>query len=220
MRTSDEKSLAIGASKKAIELLRRQGSGFINVKDINAETANHPFGDVFAGRVNSHPCVIGVKTRNMYKANGLLNSEYNVRKNGRDIDAIGKRYNAQLAWVAIQVIPELQTFNAYFGTIDQIQEDKERFSIPIKAHDTPRYQRLGAKDEFDPTIRKEWSNGGYPLSKAKVAKGSHMLLTDGFADIAFLHTRVGIADYGGRCGRHARIAFTHRRGSFHAGIFD
>jgi hypothetical protein len=30
-----------------------------------------------------------------------------------------------------------------------------------------RYQRLGAKDEFDPAIRKEWSNGGYPLAKAR-----------------------------------------------------
>jgi hypothetical protein len=161
------KELGDWGEQKAIELLRRQGSGFINVKDINAETANHPFGDVFAGRVNSHACVIGVKTRNKYQASGPLNATYNVRKKGFDIDAIGKRYNAQLAWVAIQVIPEVQTFNAYFGTIDQIQEAKERFSIPMKAHETLRYQRLGAKDEFDPVIRKEWSNGGYPLAKAR-----------------------------------------------------
>jgi hypothetical protein len=78
--------------------------------------------------------------------------------------AIGKRYNAVLAWVAIQVIPELQTFNAYFGTIGQIQERKERFSIPMKPDEIRDhgYERLGDEDEFDPSIRPEWSNGGYP----------------------------------------------------------
>lgn len=161
------KALGDWGEQKAIELLRRQGSGFVDVRDINAETHNHPFGDVYAGRVKGRPCVIGVKTRNMYQASGPLNSTYNVRKKGFDIDAIGKRYNALLAWIAVQVIPELQSFNAYFGTIDKIQEAKERFSIPMKAHQAVHYQRLGAKDEYDPEIQKEWSNGGYPLAKAK-----------------------------------------------------
>jgi len=78
---------------------------------------------------------------------------------GFDIWAIGKRYNADLAWVAIQVIPELQTFNAYFGTIKQIQERKERFSIPMKPDEIRDhgYERLGVEDEFDPSIRPEWS---------------------------------------------------------------
>jgi len=147
--TMDEKKrtkeLGDWGEQKAVELLTRRGSGFINVKDINTETANHPFGDVFAERVNSHPCVIGVKTRNKYQATGPLNATYNVRKKGFDIDAIGERYNAQLAWVAIQVIPELQTFNAYFGTIDQIQEAKERFSIPMKAHEDAALPAPGSK---------------------------------------------------------------------------
>jgi hypothetical protein len=90
----------------------------------------------------------------MYQASGPLNASYNVRKKGFDIWAIGKQYNADLAWVAIQVIPELQTFNAYFGTIDQIQELKERFSIPMKPDEIRDhgYERLGVEDEFDSSI--------------------------------------------------------------------
>jgi hypothetical protein len=68
---------------------------------------------------------------------------------------------AELAWVAIQVVPELQTFNAYFGTIAQIEEVKERFSIRMKPEYTIIYERLGSEDEFDPSLRPEWSNGGY-----------------------------------------------------------
>jgi hypothetical protein len=64
--------------------------------------------------------------------------------------------------VVIQAIPELQTFNAYFGTIEQIEEDKERFSIRMKPEYTQDYLRLGAPNEFDPSMRPEWSNGGYP----------------------------------------------------------
>jgi hypothetical protein len=165
--TERRKALGDWGEQKAIELLKRLGTGFANVRDINRETHNHPFGDAYADRVNHPPCVIGVKTRNMYRASGPLNPTFNVRKKGFDIDAIGRLYNATLAWIAIQVIPELQTFNAYFGTIDQIQEVKERFSIPMKASDTVRYQRLGAKDEFDPSMRKQWSNGGYRLAEAR-----------------------------------------------------
>jgi hypothetical protein len=83
------------------------------------------------------------------------------------IESAAELRAADLAWVAIQVIPELQTFNAYFGTLDQIQEAGERFSIPMKPHETVPYRRLGDKYEFDPSIRKEWSNGGYPQAKAR-----------------------------------------------------
>ncbi len=167
MRDSERrKALGDWGESKAYELLTRAVSGFSNVRDINAETANHPFGDLYAER-GKNRFVIGVKARNRYQASGPLNATYNVRKKGFDIDAIGKRYNAILAWIAIQTIPELQTFNAYFGTIEEIQEAKERFSIPMKPHETIRYERLGAEDEFATTLSKDWSNGGYSLAKAK-----------------------------------------------------
>ena len=140
------------------------------MRDVNAETHNHPFGDIYA-ELTPARFVIGVKTRNMYQnqKGGPLNASYNVRKKGFNIWAVGNRYNAVLAWVAIQVIPELQTFNAYFGTIDQIQELKERFSIPMKPNEIRhlKYKRLGTPDEFDPSIRLEWSNGGYPAHCAR-----------------------------------------------------
>jgi hypothetical protein len=90
-----------------------------------------------------------------------LNPTYNARKKGHDVAAVARPYKADLGWIAIQVIPKLQTFNAYFGTITQIEDRGERFSIPMQPAQTPRYVRLGREDEFDPTIRREWTNGGY-----------------------------------------------------------
>jgi hypothetical protein len=121
--TEHERRQALGewGEKKALVLLKdAQFKG----RDVNVETHNYPFGDIYAERGPAR-FVVGVKTRNIYQVSGLLNPSYNVRKMGFDIGAIGKRYNAVLAWVVIQVIPELQTFNAYFGTIAQIEERKE-----------------------------------------------------------------------------------------------
>lgn len=160
-----ERREALGkwGEKKALVLLK--DAPFSGARDVNAETHHHPFGDIYAER-GPERFIIGVKTRNMYQVSGLLNASYNVRKKKGSIDiwAIAKRYNAAPAWVAIQVIPELQTFNAYFGTIDQIQERKERFSIPMKPNEIRdyKYMRLAKEDEFDPEMFHEWSNGGYP----------------------------------------------------------
>jgi len=161
MRESERrKALGDWGEAKALELMSRLGSGFSRARDVNAETHNHPFGDIYAEHGQSR-VLIGVKTRCMYQKSGPLNETYNVKKKGHDVLAIARRYNAELAWIAIQVIPELQTFNAYYGTIAQIEEQKERFSIRMKPEYTPQYLRLGQENEFDPSIRPEWSNGGY-----------------------------------------------------------
>jgi hypothetical protein len=173
--TEHERREALGkwGEKKALILLKN--ARFNGVKDVNAQTHNHPFGDIYA-EFASKRFVIGVKTRNMYQKSGPLNASYNVLKKGFDVWAVGRRYKADLAWVAIQVIPELQTFNAYFGTIDKIQEYKERFSIPMKPDEIRdyKYMRLGGEDEFDPAIRPEWSNGGYiaHCARASATPGS------------------------------------------------
>jgi hypothetical protein len=130
------------------------------LRDVNEETHNHPFGDLYA-ELAREPFLIGVKTRNKYNDKGKLNGEYNVKKKGANVRSIGARYKADLGWIAIQVIPELQTFNAYFGTIAEIEEYGERFSIPMRPERTEKYMRLGREDEFDSSIRPEWSNGGY-----------------------------------------------------------
>lgn len=160
--TESERQKALGdwGEEKALELLKRPGSGFKNARDVNKETHNHPFGDIFAERGRAR-LLLGVKTRNMYRVSGTLNGEYNIRKKGADVLSIARRYKADLGWVAIQVIPEQQTFNAYFGTIAEIDKSKERFSIPMRPDKTAGYVRLGQEDEFNSSIRPEWSNGGY-----------------------------------------------------------
>jgi hypothetical protein len=162
MREYDRR-IALGSwgEKKALVLLDR--AGFSKVRDVNVETFNHPFGDIYAERAGK-PYLIGVKTRNKFRDIGLVNGEYNIQKKGVDVQAIALPYKAELAWITIQVIPELQTFSSYFGTIALINEHYERFSIPMRATETSRYERL-ASEETDSTISPQWSNGGYGRSR-------------------------------------------------------
>jgi hypothetical protein len=159
MLTERERRIALGlwGESKALALLMR--AGFSNVRDMNAESFNHPFGDIYAER-DGEPHLIGVKTRNKYQVSGLLNSTYNIRKKGADVRVIARRHNAQLAWVAIQVIPERRVLWSYFGTTALIEDCGERFSIPMSAPKTSRYECL-ADEETDAAIQPEWSNGGY-----------------------------------------------------------
>jgi len=153
------RALGSWGEQKACTLLKR--AGFTDVNELNAGSPNHPFGDITAKRAGVQ-YLIGVKTRNKYQTSGLINPTYNVRKRGADVRAIARRLHAELAWVAIAVIPETQTFGAYFGTIAQIEENGERFSIPMKPEQTRRYEQLsGPLEEVDPSIQPEWSNGGY-----------------------------------------------------------
>ena len=163
--TDRERTRLLGTwgEKTAITLLKK--AGFDPVRDMNAEYANHPFGDIYAERKGAR-YMIGVKTRNKHQASGPLNPTYNVRKRGANVGLIAQRHNAVLAWVAIQTIPEEQTYTAYFGTISQIDESGERFSIPMQPHRTPAYECL-AKDVFDATLRQEWSNGGYAVYSSR-----------------------------------------------------
>ena len=130
---------------------------------MNAETVNHSFGDIYAERDGAR-YLIGIKTGNKYQVSDLINPTYNVRKGGVDVKkAVAQQYNATLAWVAIAVVPEEQRFGAYFGTIAQIEDAGERFSIPMRPEQTKRYEclsRPAEEVEVDKLIRSEWSNGG------------------------------------------------------------
>jgi hypothetical protein len=128
-RVQRKRALGDWGEKKAVDLLKR--AGFRNVRDVNTENFNHPFGDIYAER-DGERYLIGVKTRNKYQVSGLINPTYNVRKRGADVNAVARQYNAALAWVAIAVVPEEQRFSAYFGTIAQIEDAGERFSIPMR----------------------------------------------------------------------------------------
>jgi hypothetical protein len=127
---------------------------------------NHPFGDLYAERGGGR-YLVGVKTRNQFQASGLFNPTYNIRKKGVDVEAIATRHNAELAWVAIQVIPERQVYCAYFGTLGMIEDRGERFSVPMTAASTGKYECL-ARDEMDREISPEWTNGGYGRSRDRL----------------------------------------------------
>jgi len=103
MMTEHERRKALGfwGERKALTLL----SGAKFVRDLNESTFNHPFRDIAAERSGIR-YMIGVKTRNKYTARGALNPTYNIRKKGANVAAIAEQHDAQLAWVAIQVIPE------------------------------------------------------------------------------------------------------------------
>ncbi len=149
-RVQRKRALGDWGERKAADLLKR--AGFLEVRDMNAESANHPFGDIFAER-DGVRYLIGVKTRNRYQVSGLINPTYNVRKRGADVEAVARRHSAALAWVAIAVIPEEQTFSAFFGTIVQIDGDGERYSIPMQPEQTARYECLSRPlEEFDSSI--------------------------------------------------------------------
>src|SRR5262249_15167815 len=124
MLTERERTDALGlwGERKALALLKR--AGFANVRDMNAESFNYPYGDIYAERAGKR-FLIGVKTRNKFQVSGLLNPTYNVRKRHANVQALAERHNAQLAWVAVQVIPERRMFWSYFGTIAQIEDRGE-----------------------------------------------------------------------------------------------
>jgi len=154
------RSLGNWGEQKALALLAR--AGFSDVRELNREFPNHPFGDICATHGGKR-YLIGVKTRNKYQVSGLINPTYNVRKRGVDVGAIAGRHQATLAWVAISVVPEEQRFSAYFGTIAQIEDRGERFSIPMRPEQTSGYECLSRpREEIDRLISPEWSNGGYP----------------------------------------------------------
>jgi predicted transport protein len=72
------------------------------------------------------------------------------------------------------VVPEEQGFSAYFGTIAQIEDAGERFSIPMRPEQTKRYECLSRPtEEVDEFIRREWSNGGYASTKRISVMPSH-----------------------------------------------
>jgi hypothetical protein len=149
--TRSERTKALGrwGELKALTLLR--SANFINVRDLNSPTPNHQFGDVLAERDDVN-YMIGVKTRNKFQENGSLNAQYNMRKPGVDVVAVADRYRAVPAWVTIQVIAEIQTFSAYFGT-----DLTDRNWISMHERHTRSYICF-ATDEFDETISPEWTN--------------------------------------------------------------
>lgn len=98
---------------------------FNNINDLNKIIHNFPFADFSAER-NGEKYLISVKTRNKYENTGKLNSRYKLgAKVYEHIDkllASSEWSNYIPAWLAISI--ERQTFDAYFGTIKQLNNGK------------------------------------------------------------------------------------------------
>lgn len=148
------RALGCWGEKKAAELFGR--AGFLYVRDLNSDAANHPFADVFAER-GGERFIVGVKTRNKYTAAGPLNAAYNVCKKGSDLSDLASRYGARLACLAVQVNVEVQSFSAFFVPMSELTAGGSRYSIPMTPKAIAQYECL-ARDEYDPAIKLEWSN--------------------------------------------------------------
>src|SRR5262249_46846830 len=71
--TEHERRQALGRWGEGKALVLLKDAGFTSVRDINAETHNHPFGDIYA-ELRQARFVTGVKTRNKYQQRGDLNA--------------------------------------------------------------------------------------------------------------------------------------------------
>jgi len=135
----------------AQELLRE--NGFEKIRNLNEIQPNHRFGDLLAER-DGRRYLISVKARNAYTQAGSLNPTYNIRKRTEDVNELDALYQAEPAWVTIQIFTDKGHYNAYFGTIAELGS---RFSVPMTEKATAKYECL-AKDRFDPGITPDLSN--------------------------------------------------------------
>ena len=151
---SHRKEFGDWGERTAMKILGK--ADFSSIKNLNETEPNHPFGDILAHR-DGRNYLISVKARNALTQAGKLNSAYNVRTKGKNVQHLEKRYDARLAWIAIQVFVDDQRYNAYYGTLDDIGGDNERHSIPMSHSRTKQYECL-ARNRLDRKIRPEWSN--------------------------------------------------------------
>ena len=96
-------------------------NGFEDIVDLNQVQTNFPFADFSATR-NGVRCLISVKARNKYQADGKINPAYKLGKKVYEhIDALQQdaRYqHCTPAWLAIAL--DEKSYDAYFGTIEEL----------------------------------------------------------------------------------------------------
>lgn len=165
-----ERTTKLGALGEQIAAERIADAGFTDIQNLN-ETAKHnfPFADLTA-KSGTQRFLIGVKTRNEYRADGKLNESYNavlirdsvnrqLKEQGwsqaritemllKGIQRLANEWNAIPAWVAVAVRPEISTYSAYFGTMSQLGL---RRSIPMTPDARKLYKAL-AEQQYDPRI--------------------------------------------------------------------
>jgi hypothetical protein len=151
-----ERTKALGEYGEKITKSLLENAGFLAVHNLNDSEPNHPFADYDAER-SRRRFIISVRTRNILKADGTLNTPYNICKKGVDLLPIARKCRAELAWITIQVDTERRCNSAYFGTMAELNANGERYSVPMKPCDTAGYECL-AHNQHDQNIMPEWTN--------------------------------------------------------------
>src|SRR5882762_6555317 len=97
-------------------LLKR--AGFHAVRDLNLVRYNHAGGDFIAER-DGEKYFITVKARNKYRqSTRKLNAGYNIYP--EKVRLAAREYDAEPAWLTIQLDTEEKTYSAYFGKISSL----------------------------------------------------------------------------------------------------
>lgn len=142
--TSRWKKLGDLGEDLAVILLEK--AGFKNIKNLNRERQNRIFADIYAKR-DQVSYVISVKARNKYENNGNLNGRYKLGANCYEKSAeIEKEFKAQAAWVTIAIGIDTGTFDAYFGTLKSLNDNK---GVPMTERATSNYEKLAWKEKFE-----------------------------------------------------------------------
>jgi len=139
-----------------------KSKGFEHVCNLNQTNPNQPYADLQATR-NGELYFIGVKTRNVHKANGTLNESYNcflvsgkknrrLKTEGKSVHDITKialeqikqmafdfNPNAIPAWVVVAIRPQDRTHSMYFGTLEKLGCKR---SIPMTPNALKNYECL------------------------------------------------------------------------------
>lgn len=120
----------------AADLLSQKG--FTEIKNLNVEMPNFPYGDLLARR-GEQLYVISVKARNKYEHTGKLNARYKLGAKCYQNAARAREITqgAIPAWVAIAV--EEETLDAYFGLLADLDGSR---GIKMTLNWTQNYERL------------------------------------------------------------------------------
>ena len=95
--------------------------GFTNIKNLNDEKMNFPYGDLYAEN-GENKYIISVKARNKFEKNGKENTRYKLGQNPekayKNAKKAEKEKNAKAYWMVIPF--DTNTFDVYMGSLDEL----------------------------------------------------------------------------------------------------
>lgn len=129
-------------------------AGFVGVRDLNVVRYNHAGGDFIAER-DGKKYFVTVKARNRYQQRTRkLNGAYNIYP--KKVRRAAREYDAEPAWLTIQLDTEERTYSAYFGTVSSLR-NPDAVAVPMLPHNVTAYECL-AENVVDEAITPDLSN--------------------------------------------------------------